>query len=327
MTPTRSETAGIIFDELGQAWPAQPEELAQRLGDEGGRAQVLANAIKNLGFVHVEPISDVLVVTFEPSAVSRLAAIAAFYEISAYAARRLILACPGTEACPGRCEIFDNVGAGLKRLDEAANRARDARRPQWLLGARLSRRRGRPSPSRPAVAVTAARGLRLSSRANDRSARLARPLAAISAEDGWLGQLLSFWGSARNGRRLPSDQSLDSLELLNVARGRAHIVDTTGSNPAGYRFRLWGAVNSYGGGYANRALGEMPAGLMRDEAIDDYRKVVAAGIPRYHLISLVEKNLAYSYARLLLPLAQDGRRVDRLVVLINERRLPELGRP
>ncbi|MGC2524609.1 MAG: hypothetical protein WA417_18555, partial [Stellaceae bacterium] len=77
MTPTRSETAGIIFDELGQAWPAQPEELAQRLGDEAGRAQVLANAIKNLGFVHVEPISDVLVVTFEPSAVSRLAAIAA----------------------------------------------------------------------------------------------------------------------------------------------------------------------------------------------------------------------------------------------------------
>ena len=131
---------------------------------------------------------------------------------------------------------------------------------------------------------------------------------------------------ATDGGCLRTSRS-NSLELLNVARGRAHIVDTTGSNPAGYRFRLWGAVNSYGGGYANRALGEMPAGLMRDEAIDDYRKVVAAGIPRYHLISLVEKNLAYSYARLLLPLAQDGRRVDRLVVLINERRLPELGRP
>jgi hypothetical protein len=83
-------------------------------------------------------------------------------------------------------------------------------------------------------------------------------------------------------------------------------------------------VNSYGGGYANRTLGEMPSGFMRDDAIEDYRQVVAAGTPSYHLISLVEKNQSYSYARLLLPLAQDGRRVDRLVVLINERPLPEL---
>ena len=69
----------------------------------------------------------------------------------------------------------------------------------------------------------------------------------------------------------------------------------------------------------------MPAGLMRDEAIADYRQVVATGTPSYHLISLVEKTIAYSYARLLLPLAQDGRRADRLIVLINERRLPELA--
>jgi hypothetical protein len=71
----------------------------------------------------------------------------------------------------------------------------------------------------------------------------------------------------------------------------------------------------------------MPAGLMRDEAIQDYRQVVATGTPGYHLINLVEKNISYSYARLLLPLAQDGRGVDRLIVLISERRLPELGTP
>ena len=116
---------------------------------------------------------------------------------------------------------------------------------------------------------------------------------------------------------------LDSLELVNFARGRAHLVDTASSNPAGYRFRLWGAVNSYGGGFANRTLGEMPAGLMRDEAMEDYRRVVAA-VPSYDLISMVEKKVSYSYARLLLPLAQDGRRVDRLIVLINERHLPEI---
>ena len=71
----------------------------------------------------------------------------------------------------------------------------------------------------------------------------------------------------------------------------------------------------------------MPAGLMRDDAIEEYQQAVAAGTPSYHLISLVEKRLSYSYARLLLPLAQDGRRVDRLIVLINERPLPELDKP
>lgn len=102
-------------------------------------------------------------------------------------------------------------------------------------------------------------------------------------------------------------------------------MDTDSSSPFGYRFRLWGAVNSYGCGYANRALGEMPEGLMRDEAIEEYRQVVASGTPDYHLINIVENDLVYSYARLLLPLAQDGRRVDRLIVLINERQLPELA--
>ena len=104
-------------------------------------------------------------------------------------------------------------------------------------------------------------------------------------------------------------------------------METASSNPSRYRFRLWGAVNSYGGGYANRTLGEMPAGLMRDDAIEDYRQVVAVGAPSYQLINLVEKTLSYSYARLLLPLAQDGRRVDRLIVLINERPLPEIDAP
>jgi len=102
------------------------------------------------------------------------------------------------------------------------------------------------------------------------------------------------------------------------------MVDTHDSAAEGYRFRLWGAVNSYGGGHANKTLGEMPAGLMRDEAIKDYWEVATTGVPTYQLISHIENNTPYSYARLLLPLAADGRRVDRLVVLINERPLPEL---
>ena len=326
----RSDADGVIFDDSGEAWPAQPARLAGRFG-YGEPFDVIANAVRNLGFVHVAPIRDVLMVTFEPSVVSPLAAVAAFYEISSHAAKRLILAYPGTAGHPDRCEVFTNVIDGLRRLDDAANRARNANRPPWLQnpptnrGLRQPYRSGLSQTQPPTAGGPRAAKPHVRSRAGDFSLRLLRPLASISAADGWLGELLSFWGSARRGRRLPSTESLDSLELLNVARGRAHIVDAASSDPAGYRFRLWGAVNSYGGGYANRVLGEMPAGLMRDEAIADYRQVVASGAPSYHLISLVEKTIDYSYARLVLPLAQDGRRADRLIVLINERRLPELA--
>ncbi len=333
MTAIGSEARGVIFDDSGEAWPAQSAQLVERLGHRANHVDVIANAVKNLGFVHVAPIRDVLLVRFEPTVVCPLAAIAAFYEISAHAAKRLILAYPGKASHPDRCEVFHDVIEGLRRLDEAASRTRNATRPPWLQGSAADRRllqpsRGRLSRTRSSAAADPL-GFRLrkTTRGGDLSERLSRPLAAISADDEWLGRLLRFWGNARRGRRLPSNESLDSLELLNIASGRAHIVDTASSNPAGYRFRLWGAVNSYGGGYANRALGEMPAGLMRDDAIAEYQQVVAAGTPSYHLIGLVEKRLSYSYARLLLPLAQDGRRVDRLIVLINERPLPELDKP
>jgi hypothetical protein len=84
-------------------------------------------------------------------------------------------------------------------------------------------------------------------------------------------------------------------------------------------------VNSYKGEYTHRRLGEMPAGLMRDDAIEDYWEVVTTGVPTYQLVHRRENYLPYSYARLILPLAADGHRVDQLIVLINERPLSELA--
>jgi hypothetical protein len=327
-----SEHRGVVFDDSGEAWPAQQAQLARRLGRDAEHIDILANAVRNLGFVHVAPIRDALAVTFEPSVVSPLAAVAAYYEIAARSPQCLILTYPRTAGSPERCEIFNNVIEGLRRLDNAAKRDPNAARPLWQQNAAGNRANRQPNrntaPERnPAFRASRSGRPQVNSREDDYSVRLSKPLNTIAAEDEWLTQLLNFWGSARRGRRLPSNESLDSLEVLNVARGRAHVVETANSNPAAYRFRLWGAVNSYGGGYANRSLGEMPEGLMRDDAIEDYRRVVAAATPSYHLINIVENRLSYSYARLLLPLAQDGRRVDRLIVLINERPLPELVSP
>ena len=153
---------------------------------------------------------------------------------------------------------------------------------------------------------------------------MSRSLNSIAPEDKWIADVLTIWREARSGSRLPSSGSFDPLEVVNIARGRAHIVDTRAPDAEGYRFRLWGKDNPYPGEYRNRTLEQMPAGLMREDAVEDYWGVAATGVPTYDLIRRVEQQRLISYSRLLLPVAENGRSVDQLVVLVNERRLPEL---
>jgi hypothetical protein len=167
-------------------------------------------------------------------------------------------------------------------------------------------------------------GLAVRRLASDSSKRLCLPLDAIAREDEWFARLLGMWRDARAGWRLPASESLDPLAALHIARGWAHIVETRDANPAGYRFRLWGSAIPYRLGHSNLTLGQMPRGLMREDAMEDYWEVVSTGVPNYQLIHHFQDDLVLSYARLLLPLAADGRQVDQLIVLINERRLREL---
>jgi hypothetical protein len=326
--------AGVVFDGAGEQLPPRPDLLARRLGCGGATGDVVARTVRECGFVYVGPVHDALLVKLEPATVRPLAAFAAFYEIAGRSPRRLILSFPGDCGGPDRYEIFANPIDGLKRIELAL--AGSAALPKATAPTSLPvAERGSRPPRRRALRRGADLGLsrpraaaaRTRPRAGDSSERLARPLDAIGPDDGWLRELLAAWRHACAGRRLPSIESLDSFELLNIARGRAHIVDTRDAHPGGYRFRLWGTVNSYGSGHANKTLGEMPAGPMRDAAIEDYRDIVATGRPSYQLIYHVEDRRPYSYARLVLPLAADGRRIDRLIVLINERPLAELDAP
>jgi hypothetical protein len=294
--------------------------LARQLGCPTGDFDVIAHAVRHLGYVHVSPIRDALVVKFDPATVHHLAAIAAFYEIAGRAPRRLILACPGKPGSPDRYEIFYSLSEGLRRLEAAAETGHNSITPVPTppAAARVRRNRGK-DPKHPSKTETKVRRLE-----TDFSNRLCMPLDAIVPEDEWLGQLLRIWRDARAGWRLPACESLDALRTSEIARGRAHLVETRDSDPPGYRFRLWGTVISYRPGHSNLTLGQMPGSLWREEAIEDYWEVVTTGVPNYQLVYRFEDNLPFSYARLLLPLAADGRRVDQLIVLINERRLPEL---
>jgi len=311
-----------------------PEHLARRLGCQHSNIDVIAYAVGTLGFVHVAPIRDALLVKFDPSTVDHLAAFAAFYEIIGKAPERLVLAYPGRAGGPEQYEIFNSLISGLKRVEAALNRTGNGIGPlaQQSETPPAERRPvqppGKSAPNtKPPAPNSGTCGFAVKAQGNDYSQRLWKPLDSIALADRWLGQLLSIWRNARRGLRLPASESLDPLEALNIARGRAHIVDTRDSDPTGYRFRLWGTVNPYRGEYKNQTLAQMPAGLMREDALEDYWEVAASGVPTYQLIHRTEKDQLLSYARLLLPLAADGQRVDQLLVLINERRLPELETP
>lgn len=333
MTAVGLETAGVIIDDTGMPLPADPLYLVQRLGCPAGDLDAIAHAVRNLGYIQVAPVRGALLVRFEPTTVCRLAAIAAFYEIAGRAPKRLILACPGKAGTPDRYEIFHDLSEGLKRLEAAFEDRREAQAERSASPRQRSVARSAGKPARRAagggrvVSFWRPDGLAIRRQADDLSKRLCLPLDAIAPQDAWFGQLLELWRNARPGWRLPAASSLDTLEVMNIARGRAHIVDTRDPDPAAYRFRIWGAANFYGSGHANHTLAEMPAGLVRDDALEDYWEVVTTGVPTYQLIHHVENGVAFSYARLLLPLAIDGRRVDQLLVLINERTLPELESP
>jgi hypothetical protein len=294
---------------------------------------VIAHAVRDFGYVHVAPIRDALVVKFDPATVHHLAAIAAFYEIAGRAPKRLILACPGRPGSPDRYEIFYSLGEGLRRLEAAAETGHNSIAPAPTPPAAARGRRPRNPESRRPVKKTGPNvstsrtdgGVRKAP--GDVSKRLWLPLDAISPEDEWLAQLLGMWRGARAGWRLPACESLDPFETFNIARGRAHIVETRDADPPGYRFRLWGAASSFESSHTDQTLAQMPPSMMRDAAIEDYREVVTTREPTYQLIHLAANGQAYSYSRLLLPLAADGQRVDKLLVLFNERFLPELKRP
>jgi hypothetical protein len=328
--PTAADRAGVILDDAGRAWPSHPLAVARQLGCPTADFDVIAHAVRHFGYIHLAPIRDALVVKYDPATVHHLAAIGAFYEIAGRAPKRLILACPGGPGHPDRYEIFNSLSAGLKRLEAAAAEAfHNSTDPVPPPSGAAPGRRHRPrDPGRPGKKTGEILSWRADApavrRANrDFSKRLWLPLDAISRDDEWLGRLLGLWRGARPNWRLPASESLDPIGALNIARGRAHIIETRDTDPSGYRFRLYGAV-TYGRGRSNLTLGEMPPGLMRDDAIEDYWEVVSTGVPNYQLIHRLEDHLALSYARLLLPFAADGRRVDRLLVLINERRLREL---
>lgn len=155
---------------------------------------------------------------------------------------------------------------------------------------------------------------------NDVVRRRAQPLDLMATEDERLDFAYRYWTGKRQNGLLPARKDIDVIDLRPVI-GAMHIVDVAAADPNEYRFRVYGSkvrMRRFQN-YTNHCVGDHPSETYRSAVAEDYLSVVATGVPSYQQIVARIDHINYSYSRLLLPLADDGRRVNMLLVCINDR--------
>jgi hypothetical protein len=127
-----------------------------------------------------------------------------------------------------------------------------------------------------------------------------------------LRALHDYWRGLAGGG-LPHPRQVDPLGLGRLL-SHLLLIDPVGDD---FRFRLVGeAINArYGGFLKGRCLGELLAGDVLAETLREHALCVETRAAVYARNTEVTAGLAdmQVYERLLLPLSQDGVRVDRLL--------------
>jgi hypothetical protein len=322
-------TADLLIDDEGDLLVVDGASIENFLG-KGATATMIRTAVHRHGFVHLRSSQRGLFVEINPAEVRPQALMTATDEIYGRAPARLAFSFLSSEDDLGRIELFADIETGLKRLRALMMAAGHSLRMVLYHRPEAQQRRVRKEARWERVASFRTRdGVAFRVAGDDYARQRRRPYEAILAEDEWLGRVLNLWQGARHGSRLPAPDARELEPVSEIIRGRAHWVDACASNPEAFWFRTWAEKNSYifgASGREKRQLGQMPPGLMQAWAIRNYWEVATTGAPTYDLTFICDYGKEYSYTRLILPLATNGRRVDQLLVLINERDLRgELG--
>lgn len=149
----------------------------------------------------------------------------------------------------------------------------------------------------------------------------------IREQDGSLADILDYWRSLRGPSKIPPPRKAVDVVALKPVMGYAHVVDCSDEDPMNYRFRLFGSrILLFGGkDFTKQRVADLPDPELARTTAADYRDVVFKGCPAFHKIVTRLDFRKASYTRLLLPLANDQRQINQLLVCVNPRPLPELG--
>jgi len=130
-----------------------------------------------------------------------------------------------------------------------------------------------------------------------------------------IARALSYWRAKRGARLLPSRADIDPLDL-SIDLPRIMMAEVT-HDPLEFRYRVAGTGTFRVHG--EELTGKHPRELQPPEygmlIYTHYCEAVARRAPILHLIQLNVGDVATSYARIILPLASDGEKVDRLLTV------------
>lgn len=133
-----------------------------------------------------------------------------------------------------------------------------------------------------------------------------------------LRQLYDYWLRKRGGRKMPARADLDAAEMSYVL-GDLMLVDVIGAAPPRFRIRLHGSNLALRAGHelTGKMLDELPPSQFRTIVRERWTEVAATGQARRCRRDGMLDDRPYRYESIILPLSQDGERVNmELVALI-----------
>jgi hypothetical protein len=142
-------------------------------------------------------------------------------------------------------------------------------------------------------------------------------------KDKTLMTLYRYWEALRPDGFLPSRTDFD-MDKLRPVMGMASVVDVEYDDPLEFRIRLQGSRLPLKSDHTKHSISDIRSLPYQEMLAIDYRAAKEIGCPAYHEIAARLDYSTHSYARLILPFAKDGRRVDQLYVCSTLVKFPDL---
>ena len=143
-------------------------------------------------------------------------------------------------------------------------------------------------------------------------------MGELSISTPTLRRMHEDWESRRQGRLLPARRSFDIMDFKYIV-GSLNLVDVE-RNPMRFRYRVHGTncVNILGYDMTGKYVDDYPDPAYRRRVGENFRGVVETRAPRCDIgrRAIVDGRII-RFEALILPLADDGETVDKLMIALS----------
>lgn len=130
-----------------------------------------------------------------------------------------------------------------------------------------------------------------------------------------LAEMLAYWSARRGDRRFPARTHIDPTEIPSFLP-RIMLADVAG-DPLDFRYRLVGTAlcDTHWFDFTHKSPRELEPPEFGQLVWNDYADTVRRAEPTAHVVVFESLRAVHYYARIVLPLAADGERIDMLMIV------------